>query len=109
MRREPGTPTAAIPMDVTPDGERIGLNRSWILLWLLLAALTLYRLLALALAHLDLYVDEAQYWTWAQHLAWGYYSKPPVIAAVIAATTSVCGDGPLCVKSGAPILYAIAS
>lgn len=96
-------------MDVTPDSERAGRNRSWILLWLLLGALTLYRLLALALAQLDLYVDEAQYWTWAQQLAWGYYSKPPVIAAVIAGTTAVCGDGVLCVKSGAPLLYLIAS
>ncbi|MBA3817002.1 MAG: glycosyltransferase family 39 protein, partial [Parachlamydiaceae bacterium] len=24
--------------------------------------------------------DEAQYWTWSQHLDWGYYSKPPGIA-----------------------------
>jgi hypothetical protein len=71
----------------------------------LIALLTLYRLVALHLGGLDLYVDEAQYWTWARHLDWGYFSKPPMIAAVIAATTSVCGDGEACVKSGALILY----
>lgn len=71
----------------------------------LLVLLTLYRVLALHLGGLNLYVDEAQYWTWARHLDWGYFSKPPMIAAVIAATTSVCGDGELCVKSGALLLY----
>lgn len=71
----------------------------------LIAAISLYRLLALRASGLDLYVDEAQYWTWAQHLAWGYFSKPPVIAATIALTTSVCGDGALCVKSGALVIY----
>jgi 4-amino-4-deoxy-L-arabinose transferase-like glycosyltransferase len=71
----------------------------------MLAILTAYRALALYFGGLDLYVDEAQYWTWAQHLDWGYYSKPPVIAALIAGTTAVCGDGPFCVKSGALLLY----
>jgi hypothetical protein len=75
------------------------------LLLALLAGLSLYRLAALKLAGLDLYVDEAQYWIWSRHLAWGYYSKPPVIAALIAATTAVCGDGEVCVKSGALLLY----
>jgi hypothetical protein len=71
----------------------------------LIVLLSLYRLAALRFSGLDLYVDEAQYWTWAQHLDWGYFSKPPVIAAVIAATTAVCGDGETCVKSGALVLY----
>lgn len=75
------------------------------LLLALIVAVTLYRLLALRLAGLDLYVDEAQYWTWAKVLAWGYFSKPPVIAATIALTTSVCGDGAVCVKSGALLIY----
>ena len=77
-------------------------------LWLLLALLllvTAYRGFSLYADGLDLYVDEAQYWTWAQKLDWGYYSKPPVIAALIALTTSACGDGAFCVKSGALLLY----
>jgi len=53
----------------------------------------------------NLYVDEAQYWYWAQALDWGYFSKPPVIAALIAATTGVFGDGELAIKSGALIVY----
>ncbi|MES2884106.1 MAG: glycosyltransferase family 39 protein [Pseudomonadota bacterium] len=75
--------------------------------WLLLILVggTAYRALALHWSGLNLYVDEAQYWYWAQALDWGYYSKPPVIAALIAATTSVFGDGELAIKSGALIVY----
>ncbi|MBL6752373.1 MAG: glycosyltransferase family 39 protein [Nevskia sp.] len=81
------------------------------LAWLLLAlaAVTAYRALALRWAGLDLYVDEAQYWTWSRRLDWGFYSKPPVIAALIRLTTSACGDGPACVKSGALLVYPLAS
>ncbi len=77
------------------------------LLLVVIVALTAWRALAIAASGLDLYVDEAQYWTWSQALDWGYFSKPPMIAAVIAATTSVCGDSALCVKSGALLLYPI--
>ena len=38
--------------------------------------------------------DEAQYWGWSKDLAFGYYSKPPLLAWAIAAVTGVCGDGP---------------
>jgi 4-amino-4-deoxy-L-arabinose transferase-like glycosyltransferase len=79
-------------------------KRSYILA-LSLLGVSLYRFAVLATSPLSLYVDEAQYWTWARRLDWGYYSKPPGIAWLIAATTSVCGDGPVCVKSGAVILY----
>lgn len=75
----------------------------WLLLILVLG--TLYRALALHGSGLNLYVDEAQYWTWSQALDWGYYSKPPVIAALIAVTTTLFGDGELAVKSGALLVY----
>ncbi|TAJ51954.1 MAG: glycosyltransferase family 39 protein, partial [Nevskiaceae bacterium] len=75
------------------------------LLLLILLVGSVYRALALHWAGLNLYVDEAQYWTWAKSLAWGYYSKPPVIAAIIAFTTALFGDGELAIKSGALLLY----
>jgi 4-amino-4-deoxy-L-arabinose transferase-like glycosyltransferase len=75
------------------------------LLLLILLIGSVYRALALHWAGLNLYVDEAQYWTWAKSLAWGYYSKPPVIAAIIAGTTALFGDGELAIKSGALLLY----
>jgi 4-amino-4-deoxy-L-arabinose transferase-like glycosyltransferase len=87
--------------------ERYLSRRAGIVLAVVLAILTGYRILVLHFANIDLYVDEAQYWTWAQHLDWGYYSKPPVIAAVIAATTAVLGDSELGVKAGSLLIYPI--
>ena len=52
-----------------------------------------------------LYVDEAQYWTWAQHLDWGYFSKPPGVAALIAVSTALFGDGLLGVKALGMLCY----
>ncbi len=46
-----------------------------------------------AAAGFELHYDEAQYWEWAQQLDWGYYSKGPLIAWLIAASTSLFGDG----------------
>jgi hypothetical protein len=56
-----------------------------------------------------LYVDEAQYWTWAQHLDWGYFSKPPGVAALIALSTALFGDGLLGVKALAMLCYPLAT
>jgi len=77
--------------------------------WLavLIGGLTAYRAAVLAGSGLGLYVDEAYYWGWAQHLDWGYYSKPPMIAALIALTTGLCGDGVFCVKLGALLVYPV--
>jgi hypothetical protein len=70
-----------------------------------LGAVTVLRLVALAYYRLDLYPDEAQYWSWSRDLAWGYFSKPPVIAWLIAASTAVCGAGEGCIKASIPLLY----
>ncbi|HHL43100.1 MAG TPA: glycosyltransferase family 39 protein [Hellea balneolensis] len=56
-----------------------------------LIGLSVLRLLGLLASPLNLHGDEAQYWAWSQQLDWGYFSKPPMIAWVIAATTSVFG------------------
>jgi 4-amino-4-deoxy-L-arabinose transferase-like glycosyltransferase len=71
----------------------------------LLLVLTGYRFLALASADLQLYFDEAYYWGWSRDLAFGYYSKPPMIAWTIRAMTSVCGETELCIRSGTLILF----
>ena len=60
-------------------------------LWLV-AGLTLVRLIALFRTPLELYPDEAQYWLWSRTLAFGYFSKPPVIAWAIWASTAFGGD-----------------
>lgn len=64
------------------------------------------RVIALRNSPLDLLPDEAQYWSWSRHLAFGYFSKPPLIAWLIAATTALGGDEELFVRLGAPLLHA---
>ena len=49
-----------------PGGANAGL-----VLAVLIVAFTALRLIGLQLSATDLYVDEAQYWSWAQHPAWG--------------------------------------
>ena len=70
------------------------------------AAITLARLLWLALNTPDLYADEAQYWVWAQDLRFGYVTKPPLVAWLIAGTTALCGDGEGCIRLSSPLLHA---
>ena len=43
----------------------------------------LARCLAIINSPLELSADEAQYWLWSNHLSWGYFSKPPLIAWLI--------------------------
>ncbi|MBV9198791.1 MAG: glycosyltransferase family 39 protein [Alphaproteobacteria bacterium] len=76
--------------------------------WMLagVAAITVLRLVWLALQPADLFPDEAQYWVWSQELALGYYSKPPLVAWLIAATTGLFGDSEFAVRLSAPLLHA---
>jgi len=69
------------------------------------AAITAARLVWLALQPADLFPDEAQYWVWSQHPALGYYSKPPLVAWLIAATTALFGDREFGVRLAAPLLH----
>ncbi len=69
-------------------------------------AITGLRLLWLVLQPADLYPDEAQYWFWAQHLALGYYSKPPLVAWLIALTTGLFGESEFAIRLAAPLLHA---
>jgi 4-amino-4-deoxy-L-arabinose transferase-like glycosyltransferase len=80
-------------------------EQSW--RWALWAvfALTLARLAWLAVGHADLYPDEAQYWLWSLHPAFGYYSKPPLVAWLIAATTAVFGEDEFAIRLAAPLLH----
>lgn len=75
----------------------------------LIAGLLLIRLVLVFTSPLELYADEAQYWRWGQTLEWGYYSKPPLIAWVIAASSNLLGDTEAGVRLFAPILHAIAA
>ena len=72
---------------------------------LIAAALTAYRLWVITHLGIDLYVDEAYYWGWSQNLDWGYFSKPPVIAALIALSTQLFGNGLLAIKLPSLLIY----
>ena len=69
-------------------------------------AITGLRVLWLVYQPADLYPDEAQYWFWAQHPALGYYSKPPLVAWLIALTTGLFGESEFAIRLSAPLLHA---
>ena len=79
---------------------------AWRVVLVMATGLTLLRLAALFLTPLELYPDEAQYWLWSRALDWGYVSKPPMIAWLIAATTRIGGDGEPWVRLAAPLVHA---
>lgn len=74
-----------------------------------LLSMSLWRASIVFGTDISLYVDEAQYWYWSQHLDFGYYSKPPVIALIIAATTAVFGDGEAAIRLGSLLFYPLTS
>lgn len=81
---------------------------SAVLAWLLLG-ITVWRIWVVVHVNAGLYVDEAQYWVWSKSLDWGYYSKPPAIAALIALSTELFGDSQLGVKALAMLCYPLAA
>jgi len=74
-------------------------------LLLVLLGLTAYRAAVLLTLDVGLYGDEAYYFTWSLHPDWGYYSKPPMVAWLIGASTGVFGETPLAVKAPSLLLY----
>jgi len=75
----------------------------------LLLALLLVRIAAILLGDYELYADEAQYWRWSRDLDWGYYSKPPLIAWVIASSTALFGHAEWAIRLPAPLLHTVAA
>ncbi len=74
----------------------------WLLL--LLGILLVVRITILYFSPTDLFFDEAQYWSWSEDLAFGYYSKPPLIAWLIGLSTSICGSTEFCIRLPSPII-----
>jgi hypothetical protein len=63
---------------------------------LTILALVVLRLVAAAWTPLTF--DEAYYWMWSKHLAFGYYDHPPGVALVIRLGTMIAGDTELGVR-----------
>jgi len=78
--------------------------------WALVASLGLCfaHLFTQRLSPLQLYPDEAQYWVWSRSLAFGYFSKPPMIAWIIAGTTALLGDAEPFVRFSSPLFHTAA-
>lgn len=74
-----------------------------------LGVLLAVRVAALAFNGTDLFFDEAQYWYWSLEPAFGYYSKPPLIAWLIRLATDSCGMSEFCIRLPSPILHTAAA
>jgi len=91
---------------VTARALRRAITSPFALSALVLALLTALRIAVLIATPLNLGPDEAQYWSWSLTPAFGYFSKPPMIAWLIGATTGICGDGEACIRIAAPLMHA---
>ena len=73
--------------------------------WLLLAGVTVLRLVVAALTKLS--PDEAYYWVWSRAPAAGYFDHPPMVAQWIRLGTWLVGDSVLGVRLLAPFAAAL--
>ncbi len=76
------------------------------------AGLFLFVLLAARLTFiqqigLNLTPDEAYYWDWSRSLAWGYYSKPPLVAWLIHLSTLKLGHSEYAVRVPAALCHTL--
>ena len=76
---------------MSPNEDRLVRNTA-----LTVTALVVLRLVAAAWTPLTF--DEAYYWIWSKHLAFGYYDHPPGVALVIRLGTMIAGDTELGVR-----------
>jgi 4-amino-4-deoxy-L-arabinose transferase-like glycosyltransferase len=75
----------------------------------LIAAMFVFRLAYLASGTIELSNDEGYQWLWSKHLALSYYSKPPGIAFIQFAGTSLWGDTQFGVRFFSPVFAALLS
>ena len=80
------------------------MNRYRILFLIWLLALTLFHLWYIGSGSLDLAPDEAHYWDWSRRLDLSYYSKGPMVAYLIAASTRLGEDSEFFVRLPAVLL-----
>jgi 4-amino-4-deoxy-L-arabinose transferase-like glycosyltransferase len=95
------SPTGSVQV---PAGEVTRLQRQAVSITMVATALRM----ALA-ATLPLVADEAYYWEWSRHLAFGYFDHPPLIAWLVAFGTAVFGDTTLGVRFFPVLCGAIAA
>ncbi len=89
-------------------------NRKSEIQWLRLGYVLIFIMLIaswgyLASGTIQLSQDEAYQWVWSKHLALSYYSKPPGIALIQFAGTSLFGDNEFGVRFFSPLFASILS
>ncbi|MCB1460735.1 MAG: glycosyltransferase family 39 protein, partial [Nitratireductor sp.] len=68
-------------------------GRSWQRLAIIvLGAILAARIVSLWFNNTELFFDEAQYWAWGKEPAFGYFSKPPLLAWIIGLVTAIFGN-----------------
>ena len=67
------------------------------------------KIISILLTDFNLYGDEAQYWLWSKELAFGYYSKPPLLPWLIRLVTIVFGDSFFVLKAIPVFTYCVTS
>ena len=72
---------------------------------LLLLTILIIRIISILNSPLGLSVDEAQYWDWSNKIEFGYFSKPPLIAWLIAFTTYIFGIAEWSIRLSSPIIH----
>ena len=75
----------------------------------MLLGLLAVRLVAITVSPLGPGVDEAQYWLWGQTPQLGYYSKPPLIAWILALTDRIFADQIIGLRVAAPVLHLLSA
>lgn len=91
------------PMPAADDSHWLRLG------YFLIIASLAGRLIYLASGTIGLGEDEAYQWIWSKHLALSYYSKPPGIAWIQFAGTSLFGDNEFGVRFFSPVFGTILS
>ncbi len=75
---------------------------------LVLIGIFIFRAGYLGISGLDLIGDESYYWDWSRRLDWCYYSKPPMVAWLVALSTAIGGNNEVAVRIPAVILGTVA-
>jgi len=98
------------PSNMGPSSNSAQLNQHWLRLgYVLIAALLMFRVGYIASGVIELSKDEAYQWLWSKHLALSYYSKPPGIAFIQFAGTTLWSDTELGVRFFSPVFAAMLS
>lgn len=79
------------------------------IMFVLIIALSLFRIYYIRHGGIDLSPDEAHYWEWSRRLDWSYYSKGPLVAWLIGLTRNIFGDTVISIRILAVIMLSLGS